>query len=124
MGCQKLLHLLNVDWREKNTAGENSVAVEHESSIAAHIRSCPHCQHGIQRLSKALSTQDVLSCDQCRARFPDFYEATRPAYPQVHMSDAEMKEVLLHLGHCLSCRAEYEVFAELAEMELVEESHG
>jgi hypothetical protein len=58
MGCQALLQLL-----------DTNVEASH---LAAHIRSCPVCHRGMVRLSRALLIPNVLTCDQCRARFPAY----------------------------------------------------
>lgn len=110
MGCEELLVLLNthVNWRED---------VVSSNSVAAHIRSCSNCQHGIVRLSQALIADDVLSCEQCRCRFPAYYEATRLEHPLVTMSSLELTETTLHLGHCTACREQYEVLVLLSELE-------
>lgn len=110
MGCQELLRLMNThtNWRENEAAS---------NLIAAHIHSCPSCHHGIVRLSKALIADDLLSCEQCRSRFPAYYEATRPDHPLVEMPAADLAETALHLGHCTSCREQYEVLVLLSEME-------
>ena len=110
MGCQELLRLMNMltNRRENETAG---------NLIAAHIRSCPYCHHGIVRLSKALIADDSLSCEECRSRFPVYYESTRPDHPLVEMPGADLAETVLHLGHCTACREQYEVLVLLSEME-------
>jgi hypothetical protein len=107
IGCQALLQLLDTDREGSSTA----------SSLAAHIRSCPLCHRGIVRLSRALLVRDVLNCDQCRARFPAYYEATHPEYPLVQMSEEEMREVVIHLGQCVRCQEEYEELVKLWRME-------
>ena len=108
MGCNELLQLLKTDWRENETLS---------SEIAAHIRSCLWCYHGVVRLSQALIAEDPLNCDQCRARFPDYYEATRPDYPLVEMDDTEIAETAFHLSHCRACREQYQILMLLSELE-------
>jgi len=68
-------------------------------------------------LVEALIANDPLSCDQCRARFPAYYEATRLDYPLIEMEDAEMAEMAFHLSHCASCHEEYEQLVLLSELE-------
>jgi hypothetical protein len=111
MTCETLLQLLNtVGW-------ENGNDTAYERRIVMHIRSCSQCQRGIAELSEELLARQALTCDQCRERFPAYYEATRPEYPLVEMSDVEMAEMLLHLGWCASCREEYEELVLLSELE-------
>lgn len=111
MRCDTLLQLLKTNGWEQGNASAIS------SAIAAHIRSCPHCHRGIVQLSEALVARSVLTCDQCRPRFPMYYEATRPEYPLVEMSDVEITEVAVHLGGCASCFEEYEELVLLSELE-------
>jgi hypothetical protein len=61
--------------------------------------------------------RDVLSCDQCRARFPAYYEATHPEYPLVQMAEEQMREVVIHLGQCSRCQEEYGELVKLWRME-------
>ena len=112
MQCETLLRLLNsVRWED----GESSMA---GNDIAAHIRSCPLCQRGVVRLSEALIAGPTLTCDQCRARLPAYYEATRPEHPLADLSDWEVAGVARHLALCTSsCREEYEELMLLAELE-------
>jgi predicted anti-sigma-YlaC factor YlaD len=111
MGCQELLQLLNTD---QQIGGENGSA---RPGVAAHIRACPSCRRGILQLSSELIAGDVLSCEQCRARFPAYYEATHPEYRFIEMDEEEVREVVIHLGRCAECREEYEVLVELWKME-------
>ena len=108
MGCDELRHLLSI-------YGEESDIVN--SLVAAHIRSCPICSRGIEWLSRALISEDALSCEECRARFPTYYEATRPEYPLVDMPDVEMTQVALHLGSCAACKEQYEALVLLSQLE-------
>ena len=108
MGCEELRQLLNTPWR-----GNDSLS----SCIVTHVRSCRHCHHGLVRLTEALIADDPLSCGQCRARFPAYYEATRPEYPLIEMEDAELAEMAFHLSHCASCHEEYEQLVLLSELE-------
>jgi predicted anti-sigma-YlaC factor YlaD len=87
------------------------------SSIIAHIRLCPDCRSGAVQLAHELPGRSLLTCDQCRARFPAYYEATRPEYPLVEMADAEIITMILHLGQCDICREEYEELVLLSELE-------
>ncbi len=60
----------------------------------------------------------MLTCEQCRAAFLVYYEATRLVYSPIEVADKEMAQVALHLSQCDTCYAEYEVlvlFAELGE---------
>ena len=108
MGCEELRQLLNTDWR-----GNDNLS----SCIAAHVRSCVDCHHGLVLLAEALIANDPLSCDQCRPRFPAYYEATRPEFPLIEMEDAELAEMAFHLSHCASCHEEYEELVLLSELE-------
>jgi NMD protein affecting ribosome stability and mRNA decay len=108
MRCEELRLLLNI------YEGEDDMTSDF---IAAHIRSCQTCNKGIERLSKVLITNDELTCEQCRSRFPAYYEATRPDYPLVEMSNIELAEVALHLGQCASCKEQYEMLVFLSEIE-------
>jgi len=114
MACDELLRLLQVRSLKEQQKRKSRTAM---AGIVAHIRSCPRCHHGVVRLSTALIARSPLTCDQCRARFPAYYEATRPEYPLVHMREAEMLKVVLHLGSCDACREEYEELVLLSELE-------
>lgn len=59
----------------------------------------------------------MLTCEQCHAAFPVFYEATRLAYPLLEVADKEMAQVAFHLGQSDTCHAEYEVLLLLTELE-------
>jgi hypothetical protein len=106
--CNELHRLLQTNWCEDDSCS---------SSIAAHIRSCPRCRNGLVRLFYDLSFEDPLSCEECRSRFPDYYEATHPDYPLVQMSDKEIAQVVFHLSHCVACHEEYEVLVLLSALE-------
>jgi hypothetical protein len=108
MGCDELRHLLSVYADERDIVN---------SLIAAHIRSCPVCARGITNLVKALILEDSLTCEECLARLPDYYEATHPAYALPGLPDAEMAEVALHLGRCVSCHEQYEILTLFARMD-------
>ena len=108
MRCDELRRLLKIYEAERDIASD---------LIAAHIRSCQACNRGIELLSKVLITYDALTCEQCRARFPAYYEATRPDYRLVEMSNLELAEVALHLGNCASCKEQYELLVLLSELE-------
>ncbi len=110
MGCDELRRVLRIYGNESEIAF---------SLIATHIRSCPICSRGIERLTADLLAKkpDDLTCEQCRSRFPTYYEATRPEYPLTKMSDVEMTEMALHLGYCNTCRDQYEAFVLLSELE-------
>jgi hypothetical protein len=106
--CSELYQLLQMNWREDDSLS---------SPIVAHIRSYSQCQHGLVRLAYDLTVDDPLSCEECRSRFPDYYEATRPDYPLVQMADKEIAQVTFHLSHCAGCSEEYEVLVLLSELE-------
>lgn len=108
MRCDELRHLLSVFWQESDIVSD---------LIAAHIRSCQSCNRGIELLSQVLITNDSLTCEQCRTYFPSYYEATRPDYPLVEMSNMELAQVALHLGNCSSCKEQYEMLVMLSELE-------
>lgn len=108
MGCHELRQLLESDWRKNETIC---------GAIVEHIRTCPHCRHGIVRLAYDLLQDDPLSCEQCRQHFPAYYDATRPDYPLVEMTDGAMARMVFHLSHCDACREQYAVLALLAELE-------
>jgi uncharacterized CHY-type Zn-finger protein len=106
--CNELHQLLQTEWRKDKRLS---------SAIAAHIRSCPRCRRGLVRLAYDLKVDDPLGCEQCRSRFPDYYEATQPEYPLVQMPDNEIAQVAYHLRHCFACHEEYEVLVLLSELE-------
>jgi len=114
MACDELLRLLQARSLTERNKREKQNAV---TGIVTHIRSCPRCRHGLVQLSTALVARSKLTCNQCRARFPAYYEATRPEFPMVHMSDSEILKVMLHLGSCDACREEYEELVLLSELE-------
>jgi hypothetical protein len=109
MGCEALLHLLN--------ASEHAFCQGTTPGLVAHVRSCPNCQRGIELFSFAFIAQNVLTCEQCRTRFPHYYEATRSEYSLVEMAEIEIAEVAIHLGQCVDCHAEYEELVLLWELE-------
>jgi hypothetical protein len=111
MCCNELLQLL------KSVGVDSNASVSPGSDIIAHIRSCPYCRSGVVHLAQELPGRFLLSCDQCRARFPAYYEHTRPEYPLVEMADAEIIAMVLHLGQCDVCREEYEELVLLSELE-------
>ncbi len=108
MGCEELRRLWVSDWRDDESMS---------CAIATHVRTCRNCHHGLVQLREALETEDALTCEQCRATFPTYYEATRPVFPLIEMTDKEMAQVALHLGQCVTCHEEYEVLLLLAELE-------
>lgn len=111
MECNTLLQLLNTDGWVKGTDATMC------SSITAHLRSCATCCRGTIRLSKAIVTKNILSCDQCQARLAEYYEATRPHYALMALPDVEIAQVALHLAYCAVCSEEYEELCLLAELE-------
>ena len=111
MRCETLLHLLNIDgW-------ENGKASVTRSTLSAHIHTCPLCQEKVVQLAEALAIQSDLTCDMCSRRLPAYYEATRPEYPLVELSEVEMMEVSVHLSGCSSCRDVYDELVLLSELE-------
>jgi len=109
MGCSELHQLLmHTNWQLNESLS---------NIIVSHIRTCPQCDHGLVRLSETIIADDTLSCEQCRFRFPDYYEATHPEHPLVEMSTKEMAQVAFHLSHCVSCHEEYEELVLLSELE-------
>lgn len=86
-------------------------------SIATHVRACPACARGLSQLAPSLPSLDSLPCEDCRARFPGYYEATHPDHPQVMLPDVAIAEVAIHLGHCHACHDQYEALLEVAQME-------
>jgi hypothetical protein len=109
IGCETLRQILN--------ASAYVTGQEPTPGLGAHVRSCPNCQRGIEQFASAFVVQNVLTCEQCRARFPRYYEATRPEYALVEMAEFEIAEVVLHLGQCANCRGEYEELMLLWELE-------
>lgn len=61
--------------------------------------------------------RELLTCEACRLRFPDFYEATHPLYPLVDMPEREKAQVAYHLSQCEECREEYKELTLLWHME-------
>ncbi|HVB74048.1 MAG TPA: hypothetical protein VNE38_10895 [Ktedonobacteraceae bacterium] len=110
MRCEELYHLLNIYWRQE----DQDVAF---GLIATHIHSCPTCARGLTQIGRALIASDTLTCKQCRARFPAYYEATHPEFPLASMSESAMAEVALHLGHCRACREQYQELSLLSTLE-------
>jgi hypothetical protein len=108
MRCDELRYLLKI------YGGQDDLISDF---IAAHIRSCRTCNHGIELLSNVLISYKELTCEECRERFPDYYEATHKDYPMVHMPSSEMAAVALHLGSCASCKEQYELLELLSEIE-------
>src|SRR2546421_7388831 len=109
MGCTDLHQLLmHENWQENECLS---------NSIVSHIRACSHCDHGLVQLSEAVILEDPLNCEQCRSRFPDYYEATRPDHPMVEMSHKKMAQMVFHLSHCKSCHEEYTELVLLSELE-------
>ncbi len=100
MRCDELYRLLNIFWREE----DGDIA---SGLISTHIHSCPTCARGLVQLSRTLLPIEDPGCEQCRARFPTYYEATHPEYPLATMPAHEMAEVALHLGRCAACRDQY-----------------
>ncbi|HEY4386362.1 MAG TPA: hypothetical protein VGN34_18045 [Ktedonobacteraceae bacterium] len=111
MGCNELLQLLNTEGWEQ---GEDPLTCH---GIVAHLRSCVVCSHGMVRLSSALLTPDMLSCEACRVHFPAYYEATRPDFPLTSLPDQEIAAIVLHLSKCPACNEEYEELVLLSELE-------
>lgn len=111
MGCNRIVQLLNMNWQGD---GEGAAI---NRKIVAHVRSCPLCCHGLVHLSIDLLNGNMLTCDQCSTRFPDYYEATRPSYPLIKMPPHQIAEVARHLGNCASCHEEYEELVLLGELE-------
>jgi len=109
MSCTELRQLLmQTDWRESETLS---------SGIVSHIRRCPLCHRGLVLLTEAIIAEDLLSCEQCRLHLPDYYEATRPEYPLVVMTNEKMAQMVFHLSHCVACHEEYEELMLLSELE-------
>ncbi|HKV58679.1 MAG TPA: hypothetical protein VJO32_10365 [Ktedonobacteraceae bacterium] len=109
MRCDELYRLLNIYWMEE----DRDIAY---NLISTHVHACPTCARGLIQLSKALM-RDNLTCEQCRARFPTYYEATHPDYPLATMPETEMAEVALHLGHCVACHAQYLALEQISILE-------
>jgi NMD protein affecting ribosome stability and mRNA decay len=111
MRCETLLHLLNIDgWG-------NGKASASRSALSAHIHTCLLCQEKVAQLVEALAMRSTLTCDLCARRLPEYYEATRPEYPLVELSEVEMLEVFVHLDGCSSCRDIYDELVLLSELE-------
>ena len=109
MGCTELRQLLmHTDWRESDCLS---------SDIVSHIRTCLHCDHGLVQLIEAIIGDDPLSCEECQTNLPDYYEATRPEYPLVVMTNEKMAQIVFHLSHCIACHEEYEELVLLSELE-------
>lgn len=101
--CNQLYQLLTTQWQDAQLLDE---------ALASHIRTCPLCERGLLRLAR-----ELLTCEACRLRFPDFYEATHPDYALVDMPEHEMARVAYHLSHCAHCRSEYQELVMLWRME-------
>ena len=111
MKCLKLLTLL------PSEADRERWEKETYQKLASHICTCTVCSQGIVRLSKAMIAEDVLSCDECRAHLPAYYEAIFPVEPSSLLTNVDIVEVAIHLGGCVSCDEEYHVLKALWEME-------
>jgi hypothetical protein len=110
MRCDELYRLLNTFWREEERDTASSL-------ISTHIQSCPTCARGLVQLSQTLLTLEDPGCEQCRAHFPTYYEATHPDYPLATMPEHEMAGVALHLGRCAACREQYLALEQVSIME-------
>lgn len=113
MRCEELYHLLTIYKRRE----DRDIAYQ---LIATHIRSCQSCACGLPHLNPILDSLHALSCKECRALFPGYYEATHPDHPQVALPDLAIAEVTLHLGSCLDCHQQYGALMALSEMEELE----
>jgi hypothetical protein len=112
MECERLSLLLSFNWQSEEQQDED---------ITNHLRSCPLCQRGLIRLAHELEPRASLSCDECRLRLPDYYEATHPEYPLAEMPARAIVQVACHLSHCAACKQEYQ---ELASLWRLEEREG
>ncbi len=110
MGCEELYYLLTFYKRRE----DRDIAYQ---LIATHVRSCQSCARGLPHLTPTMVSLDALSCEVCRALFPDYYEATHPDHPQVRLPDLAIAEITLHLGRCLDCHQQYDALIALSEME-------
>jgi hypothetical protein len=113
MRCDELNRLLTIYRRQEDAQIVYQL-------IATHIRCCPPCARGLRgptESTPSLLAFDTLTCEQCRARFPGYYEATHPDHPQVALPDLVIAGMALHLGRCRDCHQQYEALAELSEME-------
>jgi hypothetical protein len=86
--------------------------------LAAHIRVCPRCRHGLLFPAGLLPEIASLSCSGCSDILPAYYEATHPDHPQVTMQPVELTQVTMHLGQCSAC---CEIWGALVQLSLVEE---
>src|SRR5215472_9091204 len=114
MRCEELYRLLSIYWRQD----DRDIAF---NLIPAHIHTCQSCARGLTLLTHALLSDDTLTCEQCRARFPAYYEATHPDHPLVSLSEVEMAEVAIHLGNCPACREQYKELERLSQLEECDE---
>lgn len=110
MRCDELYRLLNIFWREEDGDIVSSL-------ISTHVHSCPTCARGLLKLSRRLLAMEDVSCEQCRARFPTYYEATHPEYALASMPEHELVEVALHLGRCSACRDQYQALEQISAYE-------
>ncbi len=113
MRCDELYRLLIIYKRQEDAQIVYQL-------IATHIRSCSSCARGLSSPTRSIASLlalDTLTCEQCRAHFPGYYEATHPDHPQVALPDVVIARVALHLGGCRDCHQQYEALAELSEME-------
>lgn len=110
MRCDELRNMLTIYQRQEDQYLASQL-------IATHVRFCPSCARGLLDLAQAISIPDTFTCEQCRACFPSYYEATHPDHPQVSLPDLTIAAIALHLHHCLACREEFSALVELAEME-------
>jgi hypothetical protein len=111
MHCNELLQLLHTEGRERGKDPRGYHAIE------AHLRNCGVCLHGMVRLSHPFFTVDMLTCEQCRAYFPSYYEATRPDFPLISLPEQKIVAIALHLSQCPVCNEEYGELVLLLELE-------
>ena len=110
MRCDEL-HQLMIAYSRKQ---DKAIAFQ---LIATHARSCSLCARGLSHLAQALLSFDTLTCEECRTRLPNYYEATHPDHPQVSLPDTIIAAVAVHLGACPACHKLYTELFERAEME-------
>jgi hypothetical protein len=106
-GSEVLLHI-----------GREREPVECLKLLAAHVRVCLRCRHGLLPLATPLPGMTSLSCGACCSLLPAYYEATHPEHPQVTMQPAELAQVAWHLGQCQAC---CEIWGALVQFSVLEE---
>lgn len=102
-------------------AGGQREPVKLFEALAAHVRACSRCRHGLLKHSDPFPAIAPLSCSACNNLLPTYYEATHPDHPQVSMPAADLVRVAHHLGQCPAC---CEIWGTLVQLSMLEEEEN